>query len=143
MVDLAIEFYRRRHGQEKAIPSGLKDAHSAPSITNSRLELSQRREATISQLQACKAAAAPVVRIFEDPQVLKQMRQDKQFNMQFLVENFNVRTQSTMHISCLFWFSLIPKCWMLCLNMRKSSLRLAITLLRQIFSTITVYWYYG
>ena len=75
------------------------------------LEFTKKRQAVIDRLQVLMEESKDAVDLFQDPEVLGKLRQDKQHNFNFLKENYGVsllltfaaaRIQSWAHMNCCF-----------------------------------------
>lgn len=70
MVDFAMDIYKNLHGSEQ-VPQ----------------EMFDRRTTVVARLNELQATAAPIVNFLTDESSVKQLRNDKTWNLQFLQEN--------------------------------------------------------
>jgi len=52
-------------------------------------DFTQKRQGVLERLIYLEKETSEIFEIFNDPEVIKQLRQDKQYNIQFLKENYN------------------------------------------------------
>eukprot|EP01136_Pigoraptor_vietnamica_P038446 Opistho-1_new@107784 len=71
LVDFAMDIYRTLHGSED-VPQSLVE----------------KRQTVVARLQQLTNDIQPIIRIFENQDVLKELRQDKLWNLQYLEQNF-------------------------------------------------------
>jgi len=77
MVDFAMDIYKKLHKTDE-VPNDMK----------------VKREAVVSKLKQLQTECLPILRIFEDQALVKQLRADKLFTLQHLQENFEVTPAS-------------------------------------------------
>ncbi|XP_004349023.1 eukaryotic translation initiation factor 3 subunit E [Capsaspora owczarzaki ATCC 30864] len=70
MVDFAIDIYKT-----------IQQTEEAPA------DLVEKRESTVARLKVLHNSAEPVLNLFQNEEVIKQLRQDKQHNLQYLQQH--------------------------------------------------------
>lgn len=73
MVDFAMDIY--------------KDLHNTEDVPE---EMKEKRQEVVARMRSLEADVQPAVRVLTDPQVKKNIRQDKNFNLQYLQEEYNI-----------------------------------------------------
>lgn len=76
MVDYANEIYREIHPDEECSPV-----------------YENRRTQVLARLEELRNESSEIMTIIQDPDVIKQLKQDKLQNIQFLKENFNFKPE--------------------------------------------------
>eukprot|EP01135_Chromosphaera_perkinsii_P006531 Nk52_evm3s539 gene=Nk52_evmTU3s539 len=90
MVDFAMDIHKQLHNTED-VPKELKD----------------KREVVVENLKSLHAEVTPLIELLNDDEVLKQLRQDKLYNLQFLqqhYENFKPEMLDTLFDYAKFQF---------------------------------------
>lgn len=77
MVDFAMDIYKKLHKTDE-VPQ----------------EMKTRREQVVANLKSLQQECLPIVRVLENQTLVKQLRADKQFNMQTLEERYDVTPES-------------------------------------------------
>ena len=89
MVDYAMDIHKSLHGTDN-VPE----------------DMVKRRAEVVSRLRSLEEAAAPLVAFLQNPQLVQELRPDKQYNIHMLQERYQVRF-STPSASASFSFSCI------------------------------------
>uniref|UniRef100_A0A7S0N9X6 Eukaryotic translation initiation factor 3 subunit E n=1 Tax=Chlamydomonas leiostraca TaxID=1034604 RepID=A0A7S0N9X6_9CHLO len=85
MVDFAMDIYKALNGTEE-VPQNMKD----------------RRGEVVTRLRKLQADVDPIIKCLESPNVVRNFRQDKAFNLQFLQEDFSIGAD---HVEALFQYA--------------------------------------
>lgn len=65
------------------------------------LDLAKKRQSVIDRLQLLQDESKEVVDLFQNAEVVARLRQDKQFNLNFLKENYGVPPSSSSSVVSL------------------------------------------
>jgi hypothetical protein len=87
MVDFASEIFKQLKGSQP--PSNYRWTHHSLALTN-LIDATERRTQVLNLLNELKAEAQPVIDLMQDTDVIKQLKQDKLQNLQYLAENHQV-----------------------------------------------------
>lgn len=85
MVDFAADIYKALNNVDE-VPQPMRD----------------RRAAVLARLRQLTTDADPIIRCFQNPVVVKNFRQDKSFNLQFLQEEFQIGPD---HVEALYQYA--------------------------------------
>lgn len=72
----------------------------------------ERRSEVVQRLKSLEELAAPLISFLQNPQLVQELRSDKQYNLQMLQERYKVShvspypTPVFWHISLILWSSL-------------------------------------
>jgi translation initiation factor 3 subunit E len=85
MVDFAADIHKALYNTEE-IPQSMKE----------------HRTQVVARLRSLQTQVEPIVKCLEDPEVVKNFRQDRSFNIQFLQEDHQIGSE---HIEALYQFA--------------------------------------
>ncbi|KAG1672627.1 hypothetical protein FOA52_002108 [Chlamydomonas sp. UWO 241] len=85
MVDFAMDIYKVLNDTEEVPPA-----------------MAQHRSEVVARLRKLQADVDPIIKCLENPSVVRNFRQDKAFNLQFLQEDFQIGPD---HVEALFQYA--------------------------------------
>ena len=90
MVDFVLDLYNKLNSTEEA-PKGTS-SDTFLNITNISLaEFSEKREKVLGQMEDLRSKAQKVMDVLEKPEVIAALCQDKNENIQYLRDNYQVK----------------------------------------------------
>ena len=89
MVDYAVSLFEQLYSDE-VVPPGVYISSDPPSIPYLSLEFAEKRDKAVSTNEQLQQEAQAVLDVIENPEVAQSLRQDKNQNLQFLRDHYNV-----------------------------------------------------